>query len=175
MWVFCGTLAGFSWCCPRIRFRRTGCAIDASRRVTHACQPVCPTCQSFRAHRCRVIPSRVRTAHAGRTSGVCRQQKLPAFLNHYRFFSGLALHWVLFGPAGRVTRPSSGGVLRHYRRCNKAPTNWIKSIVNTCYVRLKSWNPHTFEYECVLCLSQAFKSSAISCRIASALSTPVHE
>ena len=79
----------------------------------------------------------------------CRTQTLASFLDEYKHFPGLGVHWVMFGPGGHTTRPEGGGVLRHYSRCEQKPHGHIKMIVNTFYVaRNAEEHPHNFEFRC---------------------------
>lgn len=49
--------------------------------------------------------------------------KLPEFLDEYKEWPALFMHWVVVGPGMgtgtdlREHRPSRGGVLRHYDHC----------------------------------------------------------
>ena len=74
---------------------------------------------------------------------------LPQFLDRYKGFPGLVMHWVLMGPSGRETRSQTGGVIRDYTWCRQHPAGIVKSITNTFYLANVAGNPHTFEYRCV--------------------------
>lgn len=91
---------------------------------------------------------------------MCRSGSLPEFLDEYKFFPGLAVHWILFGPSGRETRPQAGGVLEHYKRCRPTPSGHIKIIANTFYVSDVTAHPHNMHFRCSLtvsaCLQQPF-------------------
>ncbi|KAL4537199.1 hypothetical protein Ndes2526B_g04892 [Nannochloris sp. 'desiccata'] len=77
-------------------------------------------------------------------------QNLPALLQGYENFSALAVHWILFGSAGRDVRPVRG-TLRSYPLA--VPRNhtyhlYVKTIANTkCTVRTTD-SPHVFQHNC---------------------------
>jgi hypothetical protein len=77
-------------------------------------------------------------------------QNLPAFLQRYEDYSALAVHWILFGSAGRDVRPVRG-TLRSYPVA--VPRNhtyhlYVKTIANTkCTVRTTD-SPHVFQHNC---------------------------
>lgn len=89
----------------------------------------------------------------------CRTETLAEVLDEYKQFPGLGVHWVMFGPSDRRTRPKGGGVLRHYTRCMKKPHLHVKMIVNTFYVAHIAAHPHNFEFRrepastCLICLT----------------------
>ena len=79
----------------------------------------------------------------------CRpEQKLPDFLDEYKEFAGLSVHWVLVGPSGQHTRPASGGVLRHYTHCAGEGSHVIKTIANTYYLSNTAGHAHNAEFRC---------------------------
>jgi hypothetical protein len=65
-------------------------------------------------------------------------------LNEYKDFAGLGVHWIMVGPSGRKTRPTEGGVLRHYKQCNKEPNYHVKTIINAFFVAGTTAHPHNF-------------------------------
>ena len=79
---------------------------------------------------------------------LCRSRSLASVLDEYKYFPGLAVHWVMFGPDGREKRPEGGGVLRHYKSCKPSPETWIKTIVNSYYVAGAADHPHGSEFWC---------------------------
>ena len=83
-------------------------------------------------------------------SARCRLLTFKEVLDKYKFFPGLGLHWVIMGPSGRETRPDKGGVLEHYKRCNKDPAQTVKMVANTFYIAHVATHPHNFEYWCAL-------------------------
>ena len=79
----------------------------------------------------------------------CRpEQKLPDFLDEYKEFAGLSVHWVIVGPSGQDRRPESGSVMRTYDHCAAAPSPWIKTIANTFFLTNIAYHPHNFEFRC---------------------------
>ena len=76
------------------------------------------------------------------------EQKLPDFLDEYKSYAGLSVHWIIVGPSGHETRAEAGGVLRHYTHCNSAGSPWIKTIANTFYLTNIAYHPHNFEFRC---------------------------
>ena len=81
---------------------------------------------------------------------LCRSRSLASVLDEFKYFPGLGVHWVMFGPSGRESRPEGGGVLRHYTSCYQAPDKWVKTIVNTFYVTGAAIHPHGSEFRCAL-------------------------
>ena len=77
-------------------------------------------------------------------------QKLPDFLNEYKDFAGLSVHWVIVGPSGQDRRPTAGGVLRNYSHCAATASPWIKTIANTFFLSNIAYHPHNFEFRCAL-------------------------
>lgn len=77
----------------------------------------------------------------------CRQT-LKQMLDEFKYFPGLVVNWVIFGPGGRETRPEHGGVLRHYTRCRQQPWATFKTIANTFFTEDVSWHPHNLIYQC---------------------------
>ena len=77
-------------------------------------------------------------------------QDLPTLLRQYESYSGLAVHWILFGSSGREYRPAQG-TLRSYTKClplNHTHHLYVKTLANTkCTVR-SSDNPHVFYHNC---------------------------
>jgi hypothetical protein len=69
-------------------------------------------------------------------------------LDEFKFFPGLAVHWVVVGPSDRKTRPAEGGVLRHYKKCATKINTQFKMIANTFYVSHVAVHPHNFEFWC---------------------------
>jgi hypothetical protein len=80
----------------------------------------------------------------------CREYRndLPGFLDEYKHYPGLVVHWSLIGPSGMEFRPQHGGMLRAYTECHKYTSGLVKTIANTYYVANTAGNPHTFEYRC---------------------------
>eukprot|EP00892_Ulva_mutabilis_P000848 jgi/Ulvmu1/10764/UM068_0054.1 len=74
------------------------------------------------------------------------EQKLPKFLEEYKAYAGLSVHWVIVGPSGHEMRAAAGGVLRHYTHCNAGGSPWIKTIANTYFLTNIAYHPHNFEY-----------------------------
>eukprot|EP00892_Ulva_mutabilis_P000947 jgi/Ulvmu1/10853/UM007_0027.1 len=72
--------------------------------------------------------------------------KLPDFLDAYKQYPGLSVHWVLVGPSGRRKRPASGGVLRHYPQCTGKGRHMVKTIANTFFLTNIATHPHNFEF-----------------------------
>ena len=84
-----------------------------------------------------------------RAGPACREaQTLPAFLDAYRQYPGLSVHWVLVGPSGRHTRPATGGVLRHYPQCAGTGHAIVKTIANTYFLTNVASHPHNVEFRC---------------------------
>lgn len=75
-----------------------------------------------------------------------RGKSLKRLLDEFRFFPGLAVHWVTVGPGGRDTRPDAGGVLRHYTRCNPTANANIKIIANTYFIDRAVEHPHNVAF-----------------------------
>ena len=70
---------------------------------------------------------------------------LPALLQNYTEFGGLALHWRFFSSGGHTLRPA-GGVLANYNACcTEYGSRSIKSIVQPQWVS-KPATAHTFYY-----------------------------
>ena len=81
----------------------------------------------------------------------CRpDQKLPDFLDEYKQYAGLSVHWVVVGPSGQDVRPVAGGVLRNYDHCSGRGSPWIKTIANTFFLTNIAYHPHNFEFRCAL-------------------------
>eukprot|EP00892_Ulva_mutabilis_P000949 jgi/Ulvmu1/10855/UM007_0029.1 len=78
--------------------------------------------------------------------GPGEQQRLPDFLDEYKQYPGLSVHWVLVGPSGRRNRPESGGVLRHYTQCAGKARRMVKTIANTFFLTNIATHPHNFEF-----------------------------
>eukprot|EP00892_Ulva_mutabilis_P000948 jgi/Ulvmu1/10854/UM007_0028.1 len=74
------------------------------------------------------------------------EQRLPDFLDAYKQYPGLSVHWVLVGPSGRHTRPPAGGVLQHYLQCAGTGNYVIKTIANTFFLANIATHPHNFEF-----------------------------
>ena len=74
---------------------------------------------------------------------------LKQFLDGFKHEAGLVVHWVLMGSNGRETRPTQGGVLRHYNQCDKDPSVFVKTIANTWFLANHGGNVHNYEYRCV--------------------------
>jgi hypothetical protein len=78
--------------------------------------------------------------HGGEEGGIA------AFMQPYEPYSGLGVHWMIFGNSGHKERPA-GGVLANYVYCvpPDAPINrHIKTITNTKYLVDIGPDPHTF-------------------------------
>jgi hypothetical protein len=73
---------------------------------------------------------------------------LKELLNEYKLHAGLSISWVLFGPSGRETRPSEGGVLKDYEKCYVPRQVAIKTIVNSHFLEGVTVHPHNFMYRC---------------------------
>ena len=71
---------------------------------------------------------------------------MKSVLEEFRYIPGIGIHWINMGSNGRLTRPETGGFLRHYTRCNPAPAATVKVIVNTYFVQSAGKNPHSFVY-----------------------------
>ena len=70
---------------------------------------------------------------------------LPALLQNYTEFGGLALHWRFFSSSGHIMRPA-GGVLANYNACcTEYGSRSIKSIVQPEWVSAPA-TAHTFYY-----------------------------
>lgn len=77
-------------------------------------------------------------------------QNLGALLQRYERFSGLAVHWFLFGPSGHRTRPLKGS-LRSYSTslpANHSQNMFIKSIVRPSCTVSTGDSPHSFLHNC---------------------------
>ena len=77
-------------------------------------------------------------------------QSLPLLLKRYEDFSALAVHWILFGSSGHISRPSKG-VLRSYVRCMpRLHTQhlFIKTIAQPRCTVGTSDSPHSFIHNC---------------------------
>ena len=85
------------------------------------------------------------------TKHACRQQTLKGLLHDYRLFPGLVVHWILFGSAGRITRPHNGGMMQHYMMCNPEPRETFKTIANMFYADRVDTTPHNLSFRCVAC------------------------
>jgi hypothetical protein len=81
---------------------------------------------------------------------VCRRSNekagLKKFLNRYKQAGGLSVHWIVVGPSGRNSRPSSGGVLPYYTQCHAHPHPAMKTIANTFFLSGVCVHPHNFEF-----------------------------
>jgi hypothetical protein len=73
---------------------------------------------------------------------------LKGFLNEFKMFPGLSLHWVFVGPSGWDRRPPSGGVLQHYTQCEAQADRHVKTIANTYYLDGTAVHPHNFHFRC---------------------------
>jgi hypothetical protein len=73
---------------------------------------------------------------------------LKALLSEYKLHAGLSISWVLFGPNGRETRPSEGGVLKDSGKCYIPRTAAFKTIANSCFLEGVTVHPHNFMYRC---------------------------
>lgn len=70
---------------------------------------------------------------------------LPALLQNYSEFGGLALHWRFFSSGGHILRPA-GGVLASYTACCTAfGSRSVKSIVQPEWVDTLA-SVHTWRY-----------------------------
>eukprot|EP00892_Ulva_mutabilis_P000850 jgi/Ulvmu1/10766/UM068_0056.1 len=74
------------------------------------------------------------------------EQKLPDFLDEYKEFAGLSVHWVIVGPSGQDRRAPAGGVMRTYDHCSATASPWIKTIANTFFLTNIAYHPHNFEF-----------------------------
>lgn len=88
----------------------------------------------------------------------CRDVHLKELLDDYKFFAGLAVHWVFVGPSGRRSRPAAGGVLRSYRHCSGVADAAIKTIANSFYVANIARHPHSVEFQCAALRPRTLKS-----------------
>ena len=73
---------------------------------------------------------------------------LPTLLAAHAGAAALAVHWVMFGTSGHVTRPA-GGTLAAYTRCTRDgdPENsHVKSVVAPARTRRAGPDPHHFIY-----------------------------
>ena len=104
----------------------------------------------------------------GYTPSIGRQarsekEKLPAFLDAYRQYPGLSVHWVLVGPSGRRNRPATGGVLRHYPQCAGTGHAIVKTIANTYFLANVAAHPHNFEFRHAPTSVYALRVGGIMC------------
>lgn len=101
-------------------------------------------------------------------------QDLPNLLKKYESYSGLAVHWILFGSSGKEYRPAEG-TLKSYTRClplNHTHHLYVKTIANTrCTVR-SSDNPHVFIHNCT---RPAVRTDFSPARGQTAEGLPVHD
>lgn len=85
-------------------------------------------------------------------TNVRSNSSLKGLLDRFKFFPGLSVSWVYFGPNGREERPAGGGVLRHYTRCEGGPDSKVgtlKTIGNTFFIAgLPLHNPHNMFFRC---------------------------
>ena len=78
---------------------------------------------------------------------LCRSNSsLKEFLDGFKHQAGVTIHWVLMGSSGQETRPERGGVLRHYQRCRKPPSDRVKTIANSWFLTNHAGQVHNFEY-----------------------------
>jgi hypothetical protein len=78
----------------------------------------------------------------------CRNDTLQEMLDDYKEYAGLSVHWVIVGPSNRLTRPESGGVLKHYTECSGKGRHIVKTIANTYFLENISTHPHNFQFRC---------------------------
>lgn len=79
---------------------------------------------------------------------MCRAD-LPTFMDSYKKYAALSVHWIWVGPDGHATRPETGGVLPYYTMCSEEADRHIKTIVNTYFLDGVEIHPHNFHYMCV--------------------------
>jgi hypothetical protein len=75
---------------------------------------------------------------------------LKELLNDYKLHAGLSISWVMFGPSGRETRPSKGGVLKDYDKCYLPQLGQFKTIANSYFLEGLTIHPHNFVFRCAL-------------------------
>lgn len=66
-------------------------------------------------------------------------------LDDCKYFAGLSVQWVVFGPNELDKRPLDGGVIRHYNKCTPEPDPVVKTIVNSYFVEEVVF-PHNQRY-----------------------------
>lgn len=77
-------------------------------------------------------------------------QNIAAFLQRYERFSGLAVHWYLFGPNEHHTKPIKG-TLKSYTTAlpaNHSQNMFVKSIVRPACTIKSGDSPHSFVHNC---------------------------
>jgi hypothetical protein len=110
----------------------------------------CTSLQLLAWHFHTPIPTRTRNTCSERRTNryVRREVHLKELLDEFKFFPGLAVHWVFVGPSGHDARPAAGGVLRGYGRCACAADVTVKTIVNSFYAANIARHPHNIEFRC---------------------------
>ncbi|MEN0056496.1 MAG: glycosyltransferase family 92 protein [Mucilaginibacter sp.] len=73
---------------------------------------------------------------------------LPEFLDNYKSYGGLGIHWLVFGSNGHLEKPQGSQLESYTRRSLKTEgvNGHIKSIVQPRYVKGVP-NPHYFHYK----------------------------
>ncbi|GAB4816169.1 hypothetical protein N2152v2_003215 [Parachlorella kessleri] len=76
-------------------------------------------------------------------------QSLPQLLQAYEEYSGLGVHWILFGSSGHTSRPKRGVLRSYYKSLPLMHTQHqlIKTIANT-RCTASAWGPHAFHHNC---------------------------
>ena len=78
----------------------------------------------------------------------CRKD-LTTFMDSYKKYPALSVHWIWVGPDGHAARPATGGVLPYYTMCSAEPDRHVKTIVNTFFLEGMEIHPHNFHYRFV--------------------------
>lgn len=78
-----------------------------------------------------------------------------SFLEAYEAYSGVGVHWRLFGSNGYLDNHSTSKVLTRFTRCQNDVNPHIKSIVKP-QCTIKALSPHHFLYEKGGCVDEKF-------------------
>lgn len=71
---------------------------------------------------------------------------LATFMDSYKTYPALSVHWIWVGPDGHAARPATGGVLPYYTLCSAEADRHVKTIVNTYFLEGLEIHPHNFHY-----------------------------